>query len=176
MIWDHSEQEFRFGSFDVGTTVSEFPAPSSYANLRAGDIDANTLNISDISVTGAVSTPELQVDSLKTTTGEDYLAAHITPGNGINVFQDPENSSNLIVERPARIKETAVMQQRKSVGSVVTIGGAENIADFDINSVDVFVNGVLVLEGSELDYTIVSGGIKFSFPLEMNDAITVTTN
>ena len=174
LVWDDSEQEFRLGTFDVDTTVTEFPEPSSYANLRVGDISAEAINVNDISVVGAVSTSEVRVGSLKTPAGDDYLASHLIPGNGISIMPQNEGSSTLIVSRPDRIKNIVDIQTRQLAGNTVALDDIGVISQMPTSFCDVFVNGVMVLEGDQFDYTITSEGIKFAFNLEKNDVIVVT--
>lgn len=186
LFWDHDQFEFRLAHLDVDAQTTEFPDPldpahGGYANLHtgnitAGDIGANAINVNDISVVGAVETPEIRVASLKTASGEDYLSTHIIPGNGITISPSENDNSTLVVSRPDRIKESITVNSSVAAGSVVSFPGSENISDVDNKLIDVFVNGVMVLEGDNLDYTISTGGIMFSFPLEMNDIVTVTVN
>ena len=174
MVWDHSESEFRFGLFDVDTNVSEFPEPTAYASLRTGDIDAQSLNVNDISVVGVVATPEIRTDILKTSTGDDYLATHITPGGGIEISPIAPNSPTMIISRTPRVKEVMMLQFPTPAQTPVLVPGVENIEQIDSKLIDVFVNGVMVLEGQDFDYLISPNGIIFSFDLEKNDAVTVT--
>lgn len=179
LVWDHSEQEFRIGTYDVGTNVTEFPEPTSYVNLRAGDINAEdisatAINVNDISIYGSITTPELRAGSLKTSTGEDYLATHIVAGPGIEVVPHQETPGVLVINRTPRIKDIKQISVGFAPGTPIPVGAVENLQEIDNQLIDVFINGVMVIEGSELDYTITPGGIVFSFPLEVNDIITVT--
>jgi len=186
LFWDHDQFEFRLAHVDADGQTTEFPDPADpaqggYANLHTADItaaaiSAQAVNVNDISVVGAVETPEIRVGSLKTEAGEDYLSTHIVPGTGITVSPAEDDSAVLVVSRSERIKESIVVNSSVSSGSIVTFPSSESIAQLDSKLIDVFINGVLVLEGEHLDYTIASGGISFSFALEMNDVVTITAN
>lgn len=185
-FWDQDQSEFRFGRLDVDISTTDFPDPSAtgqggYANLRAGnvtveDVTAQTLNINDISVYGVVSTPEIQVDSIKTTTGEDYLLSNISAGPGISITADESGSSSLVIKKVSRTKETAVINSRITKGQIISVPNITNITELDSSLIDVYVNGIMVLEGQNLDYLVSGEGIAFSFDLEENDVITLIIN
>jgi hypothetical protein len=191
MFWDHSELEFRFGLIDADPSTTEFqnpddPAQGGYANLHVGDIIAGAITTTsvtssglistqDISVLGAVTVPTVLADEILTTTGEDYLLANVIAGSGIQIGQDP-GTGQMVISKLSRLKETMIIQTRYPSSALVTIPNTENLINFDPAAIDVFINGVLVLEGSNLDYTIQAGGITFSFPLETNDVVTVIAN
>jgi len=191
MFWDHSELEFRFGLIDADPSTTEFqdpadPVQGGYANLHVGDIiagDITTTSLTstglisaqDVSVLGAVTVPTISTDELLTTTGEDYLLANVIAGVGISIGQDA-GTGQLVVSKLSRLKETMIIKTRYPPTTLVTIPNTENLINFDPGAIDVFINGVLVLEGGNLDYTVQTGGITFSFPLETNDVVTVIAN
>jgi len=182
LFWDHDQAEFRLAITDADVNITDFPDPDhpdqgGYANLRVADLAASNINSSgainaaSISVIGAVSTPEVRTSELLDGNGDDYLSTHIVPGPGVTV-----DSSNgiLTVGRTSRIKESVVAVEPYPAGQTLIFENSENISGYDNKLIDVFVNGVMVLEGENLDYTIVSGGIIFSFALEMHDIVTIT--
>jgi len=180
LFWDHDQFEFRLAHVDADGQTTEFPDPADpaqggYANLHTADItaaaiSAQAVNVNDISVVGAISTPELKVSSLKTLGGDDFLVS----GEGIDIAANPDVPHQLVISRSNRIKESIMLESNHPAGAVMSFPGIDNILQFDNKSIDVFINGVMVLEGENFDYTISSDGIIFTFALEMKDAITIT--
>ena len=202
LFWDDTEQEFRLALVDANPSVTEFPEPSAFANLHAGDITANAVIANSLSAPSAnitainadslvisnsvnfasanvdLGVPDIQqanIGVIKTLDGSvDYLERYVKPGAGILVDSDQEDPGSLILSID-RKKEVLVPAVFLPANNTLPSNIISNTPNLTAERLDVFVNGVLVSMGSNYDYVIEGGGIKFYFALESDDVVTIIT-
>ena len=79
-----------------------------------------------------------------------------------------------------RNKITQDLSNDHAADSPLTITGANfDKASYDVDLIDVYVNGVLLYSGSNKDYVLTANQtdkITFSFQLKQDDAVTVISN
>jgi hypothetical protein len=195
LYWDHTQTEFRLALVDVSPSVTEFPDPDAsghggYASFRAGSINVSnvtsptgsfqTLNVDDINISSNINAQAatfaasiVKADQLLVPDGsQSYLSRYVKAGSGVEILEDPLDPGALIAS-VRRQKESKSPGQFLPSNEVFQSGIVSSSTTLTNESLDVYVNGVLVSMGTNFDYVLDPAGIRFHFALEPDDTITI---
>tara|TARA_Y100000590_G_scaffold393131_1_gene471154 strand:- start:720 stop:1796 length:1077 start_codon:yes stop_codon:yes gene_type:complete len=154
----------------------------AFQEVTASNITSNVMSAQDLTVDNltadAISSTSISADTLaiKDIFCPDGTSPFLVSGPGIDVSADPLTGQTTVSAlMVGRFKFVGEIEELIDEGTPVVVPGL-NMAEFEFDDQrwDIFVNGVLQVNGTSADYTVDQvDGITFNYDLEPDDVITV---
>ena len=108
----------------------------------------------------------------------DVTSVNNGPNTTVTIEWAAGTTADVIIPHPAlvRIKEVVAVSVMIPAGTTVNIPDAISpivFSQYDPSAIDIYVNGILAAEGTNLDYELTGGNLTFTAPLLEGDVLSV---